>query len=68
MHVDEVQIDGGGTEAVVTGNMENPGKRLIVPEGGEVEAFLNGAYEFRKQPLAIHLGAITSRICACPTT
>jgi hypothetical protein len=27
MHVDEVQIDGGGTEAVITGNMENPGKR-----------------------------------------
>ena len=38
MHVDEVQIDGGGTEAVVAGNMENPGKRLIVLEGGEVEA------------------------------
>jgi hypothetical protein len=38
MHVDEVQIDGGGTEAVATGNMENPGKRLIVLEGGEVEA------------------------------
>jgi hypothetical protein len=37
MHVDEVQIDGG-TEAVVTGNMENPGRRLIVLEGGEVEA------------------------------
>jgi hypothetical protein len=38
MHVDEVQIDGDGIEAVVTGNMENPGKRLIVLEGGEVEA------------------------------
>jgi hypothetical protein len=38
MHVDEVQIDGGGTEAVATGNMENPGKRLIVLEGSEVEA------------------------------
>ena len=38
MHVDEVQIDGGGTEAVITGNMENPGKRLIVLEGDEVEA------------------------------
>jgi hypothetical protein len=38
MHVDEVQIDGGGTEAVVIGNMWNPGKRLIVLEGGEVEA------------------------------
>jgi hypothetical protein len=24
--------------AAVTGNMENPGKRLIVLEGGEVEA------------------------------
>jgi hypothetical protein len=36
--VDEVQIDGGGTEAVITGNMENPGKRLIVLEGDEVEA------------------------------
>jgi hypothetical protein len=35
MHVDEVQIDGGGTEAVITGNMENPGKRLIVLEGDE---------------------------------
>ena len=35
MHVDEVQIDGGGTEAVVADNMENPGKRLIVLEGGE---------------------------------
>jgi hypothetical protein len=33
MHVDEVQIDGSGTEAVITGNMENPGKRLIVLEG-----------------------------------
>ena len=33
MHVDEVQINGGGTEAVITGNMENPGKRLIVLEG-----------------------------------
>jgi hypothetical protein len=33
MQVDEVQIDGGGTEAVITGNMENPGKRLIVLEG-----------------------------------
>jgi hypothetical protein len=31
-------IDGGGTEAVITGNMENPGKRLIVLEGDEVEA------------------------------
>jgi hypothetical protein len=49
MHVDEVQIDGGGTEAVVIGNMGNPGKRLIVLEGGEVEA-LNGRHEFRKQP------------------
>ena len=38
MHVDEVQIDGGGTEAVITGNMENLGKRLIVLEGDEVEA------------------------------
>ena len=38
MHVDEVQIDRGGTEAVVADNMENPGKRLIVLEGGEVEA------------------------------
>ena len=38
MHVDEVQIDGGGTEAVITGNMENPGKRLVVLEGDEVEA------------------------------
>jgi hypothetical protein len=38
MHVDDVQIDGGGTEAVITGNMENPGKRLIVLEGDEVEA------------------------------
>ena len=38
MHVDEVQIDGGGTEAVITGNMENPGKRLTVLEGDEVEA------------------------------
>jgi hypothetical protein len=38
MHVDEVQIDGGDTEAFVAGNMENPGKRLIVPEGGELEA------------------------------
>ena len=38
MHGDEVQIDGGGTEAVITGNMENPGKRLIVLEGDEVEA------------------------------
>jgi hypothetical protein len=27
MHVDEVQIDGGSTEAVITGNVENPGKR-----------------------------------------
>jgi Domain of unknown function (DUF4158) len=38
MHVDEVQINGGGTEAVITGNMENPGKRLIVREGDAVEA------------------------------
>ena len=38
MHVDDVQIDGGDTEEVVAGNMENPGKRLIVPEGGEIEA------------------------------
>ncbi len=38
MHVDEVQIDGGGTEAVIASNMENPGKRFIVLEGGEVEA------------------------------
>jgi hypothetical protein len=38
MHVDEVQINGGGTEAVITGNMENPGKRLIVLEGDAVEA------------------------------
>jgi len=38
MHVDEVQIDGGGTKAVITGNTENPGKRLIVLEGDEVEA------------------------------
>ena len=37
-HVDEVQIDGRGTEAVITGNMENPGKRLIVLEGDAVEA------------------------------
>ena len=37
MHVAEVQIDGGGTEAVVIGNMGNPGKRLIVLENGEVE-------------------------------
>ena len=37
MHVDEVQIDGGGTEAVITGNMENPGERLMVLEGDEVE-------------------------------
>jgi hypothetical protein len=36
MHVDEVQIDRGGTEAVIASNME--GKRLIVLEGGEVEA------------------------------
>jgi hypothetical protein len=28
-HVDEVQIDGGDTEEVVVGNMENPGKRII---------------------------------------
>jgi hypothetical protein len=27
---DEVQIDGGDTEALVAGNMKNPGKRLIV--------------------------------------
>ena len=38
MHVDEVQIDGGGTEAVIASNMENPGKHLIVLEGGQVEA------------------------------
>jgi len=38
LHVDEVQIDGAGTEAVITGNMENPGKGLIVLEGDEVEA------------------------------
>jgi hypothetical protein len=38
MHVDEVQLEGGGTEAVITGNMENPGKRLTVLEGDEVEA------------------------------
>ena len=37
MHVDEVQIDGGGTEVVITDNMENPGKRLMVLEGDEVE-------------------------------
>jgi hypothetical protein len=37
MHVDEVQIDGGGTEAVITGNMENPDMRLMVLEGDEVE-------------------------------
>jgi hypothetical protein len=34
MHVDEVQIDGSRTEAVIATNMENPGKRLIVLEGG----------------------------------
>jgi hypothetical protein len=28
-HVDEVQIDGGDTEEVVVGNIENPGKRII---------------------------------------
>jgi hypothetical protein len=39
MHVDEFQIDGGGTEAVITGNMESPGKRLTVLEGDEVDAF-----------------------------
>ena len=38
MHVDEVQIDGGGTGAVITGNVDNPGKRLIVLEGDAVEA------------------------------
>jgi hypothetical protein len=38
MHVDEVQLEGGGTEAVITGNMENPGKRLTVLEGDEVKA------------------------------
>jgi hypothetical protein len=38
MHVDEVQIDGGDKEEVVAGNKENPGKRLIVLEGGELEA------------------------------
>jgi len=27
------RIDGVGTEAVITGDMENPGKRLIVLEG-----------------------------------
>jgi len=32
MHLGEVQIDGGGTEAVIASNMENPGKRLIVLE------------------------------------
>jgi hypothetical protein len=34
----QVQIDGDGTEAVIASNMENPGKRLIVVEGGQVEA------------------------------
>jgi hypothetical protein len=38
LHVDEVQLDGGGTEAVIASNMENPGKRLIVLAGDEVEA------------------------------
>jgi hypothetical protein len=38
MHVGDVQIDGGDTEAVAAGNMENPGKRLILLEGDEVEA------------------------------
>jgi hypothetical protein len=27
----------GGTEAVAAGNLENPGKRLIVLEGGELD-------------------------------
>ena len=27
MHVAEVQSDGGGTEAVIASNLENPGKR-----------------------------------------
>ena len=38
MHVAEVQIDGRSTEAVIASNMEHPGKRLVVLEGGEVEA------------------------------
>ena len=38
MHVGEVQIDSGDKEEVVAGNKENPGKRLIVLEGGELEA------------------------------
>ena len=35
MHVDEVQIDGGGTEAVITGNMEGlrEGRRSIGFQG-----------------------------------
>jgi hypothetical protein len=46
MHVDEVQIDGGGTEAVVIGKMGNPGKRLIVLEGWRGRGTLNGAWGF----------------------
>ena len=34
----------------MAGNMENPGKRLIVLEGDEVEATLKRRCEFRKQP------------------
>ena len=49
MHVDEVQIDGGDSESVVSGNMENPGKRLIVLECDEVERVL--ATFNRKPPL-----------------
>jgi hypothetical protein len=50
MHVDEVQIDGGGTEAVITGNIENPGKRLIVLEGDEVEALYGCRLQLNRRP------------------
>lgn len=47
MHVDEVQLDGGGIAAVVTGNMENP---VSAPSSLKVarQSTLNGPYEFRQ--------------------
>jgi len=59
MHVDEVQINSGGTEAVITGNMENPGKRLIVLEGDAVEALYGRprfTHEERVQYFALSQG------------
>jgi hypothetical protein len=34
MHVGELQIDGGGTEAAFASDIENPGNRLIVIRPG----------------------------------